>query len=121
MQAVGGGGQREKERIFFFLLLVSFFLFMNRSRDKEHLFDPDPEPKRTLRRNLQQIKAQHSGRNLSENFEQEAEDMVEPVGKARKVLGDFTMPTSDLYGRRILPAIRANNFELKPQLVSLLQ
>ncbi|KAL4287209.1 hypothetical protein AHAS_Ahas19G0163300 [Arachis hypogaea] len=35
---------------------------------------------------------------------------------ARKVLGDFTVPTSDFYGRSISKAtIRANNFELKPQ------
>ena len=44
------------------------------------------------------------------------------ANNARKVLGDFTAPTPDFYGRSIsIPAIGANNFELKPQLVSLMQ
>ena len=48
--------------------------------------------------------------------------MTEPQEEPRKVLGDFTMPTSDFYGRSIVvPAIGANNFELKPQLVALIQ
>ena len=43
-------------------------------------------------------------------------------GDARKVLGDFTALTSDFYGRSIsIPVIGANNFELKPQLISLMQ
>ena len=41
---------------------------------------------------------------------------------ARKMLGDFIAHSSDFYGRSIsIPAIGANNFELKPQLVSLMQ
>ncbi|XP_057719520.1 uncharacterized protein LOC130933940 [Arachis stenosperma] len=48
--------------------------------------------------------------------------MAEPQEEPRKVLGDFNMPTSDFYGRSItVLAIGANNFELKPQLVFLLQ
>ena len=44
------------------------------------------------------------------------------ANNARKVLGDFTAPTPDFYGKSIsIPAIGANNFELKPQLVSLMQ
>ena len=40
----------------------------------------------------------------------------------RKMLGDFTAPNSNLHGRSIsIPTIGANNFELKPQLVSLMQ
>ncbi|QHN77719.1 Retrotransposon gag protein [Arachis hypogaea] len=100
---------------------------MSRNKDKEPLFDPDPKPERTLRRHLEQAKAQHSGGNLTEFFEQEAENTNLEAdqnngGDARKVLGDFIAPTSDFYGRSIyIPAIRANNFELKPQLVSLMQ
>ena len=81
---------------------------MTRNRDKEPLFNPDPELEKTLRRHLQQAKVQHSRRNLSENFEQEAEDMAEPNhdGEARKVLGAYTKPTSDFYGRSIsIPAV----------------
>ena len=38
------------------------------------------------------------------------------------MLGDFTKPTSKFDGRSIsIPAIGANNFELKPQLVALMQ
>ena len=44
------------------------------------------------------------------------------ANNARKVLGDFTAPTPNFFGRSIsIPAIGANNFELKPQLVSLMQ
>ena len=38
------------------------------------------------------------------------------------MLGDYTTPTSKFDGRSIsIPAIRANNFKLKPQLVALMQ
>ena len=38
------------------------------------------------------------------------------------MLGDYTTPTSKFNGRNIsIPAIGANNFELKPQLVALMQ
>ena len=51
--------------------------------------------------------------------------MAEPNnngGDARKLLGDFIAPSSNFYGRSIsIPAIEVNNFELKPQLVSLIQ
>ena len=43
-------------------------------------------------------------------------------GDARKMLGDFIAPSSDFCGRSIsILAIGANNFELKHQLVSLMQ
>ena len=38
----------------------------------------------------------------------------------RRVLGSSSAPTADLYGKSIVvPPIAANNFELKPQLVTL--
>ena len=47
---------------------------------------------------------------------------AENNNNVRKMLGDFTAPNSNLHGRSIsIPAIGANNFELKPQLVSLMQ
>ena len=98
---------------------------MSRNKDKEIHVEADPEPKRTLKRKLTKAKAQHSGEDLTEIFEKE-EDMAaknnNTANNARKVLGDFTAPTPDFYGRSIsIPAIGANNFELKPQLVSLMQ
>ena len=98
---------------------------MSRSKDKGILVEADPEPERTLKRKLRAAKAQHSEEDLTENFKKEAEKiaMAEPNNNnARKVLGDFTTPTLDFYGRSIsIPSTRANNFELKPQLVSLMQ
>jgi len=98
---------------------------MSRSKDKSILVEADPEPERTLKRKLREAKVQLSIEDLTELFKQE-EDMAAEnnnnANNARKVLGDFTAPTPDFYGRSIsIPAIGANNFELKPQLVSLMQ
>ena len=98
---------------------------MSRNKEKSTLVEADPEPERTLKRKLREAKAKHSGVDLIENFEKEKDMAAEPNnngGDARKVLGDFTARTSNFYGRSIsIPAIGANNFELKPQLVSLMQ
>ena len=98
---------------------------MSRNKDKGILVEAEAEPKRTLKRKLRAAKAQNSEEDLTEIFEKEAAKetiMAERINNARKMLGDFTTPTSDFYERSIsIPAIRANNFELKPQLVSLLQ
>ena len=97
---------------------------MIRSKDKDILVEADPEPERTLKKKLREAKAQQSRENLIENLEKEG-DMAEPNnngGGARRMLGDYTTPTSNFYGRSIsIPAIGANNFELKPQLVALMQ
>ncbi|KAL4300462.1 hypothetical protein AHAS_Ahas17G0203300 [Arachis hypogaea] len=100
---------------------------MRRNRDKEPLFNLDPEPERTLRRRLQQAQASRAVRNLRGALEQEAEDTTVAANldngrDTRKVLGSYTAPNFDSYGRSIsIPAIDANNFELKPQLVTLVQ
>ena len=97
---------------------------MSRSKDKSILVEADPEPERTLKRKLREAKAQLSVEDLTEIFEEEdmAAENNNNANNARKVLGDFTAPTPDFYGRSIsIPAIGANNFELKPQLVSLMQ
>ena len=98
---------------------------MSRNKDKGILVEADPEPERTLKRKLREAKAQLSGEDLTEIFEKEEDMAVENNNNdedARKMLGDFTAPTSDFYGRSIsIPAIGENNFELKPQLVSLMQ
>ena len=66
----------------------------------------------------QEAKALFSVEDVTEIFTEE-EDMAAEnnnnANNARKVLGDFTAPTPDFYGRSIsIPAIGANNFELKP-------
>ncbi|QHN93170.1 Glyceraldehyde-3-phosphate dehydrogenase B [Arachis hypogaea] len=94
---------------------------MSRNKDKNILVETDPEPERTLKRKLREAKAQLSVENLTEIFEKE-EDTAENNNNASRMLGDFTAPNSNLHGRSIsIPAIGANNFELKPQLVSLMQ
>ena len=94
---------------------------MIRNKKKGTLVEIDPEPERTLKRKLRETKLQQSRDNLTEIFEKEG-DMAENNNNARKILGDFTAPNSNLHGRSIsIPAIGANNFELKPQLVSLMQ
>ena len=95
---------------------------MSRSKDKNILVEADPEPERTLKRKLREAKIQQSRDNLSEIFEQAEEMAADNNNNERRMLGDFTAPNSNLHGRSIsIPAIRANNFELKPQLVSLMQ
>ncbi|KAL4343863.1 hypothetical protein AHAS_Ahas11G0120900 [Arachis hypogaea] len=95
---------------------------MSWNRDKEPLLDFDPEPGRTLRRHLQQTKAYKVGENLMKTFEKlKAGGNANTEEKARKVLGSYTAPSPDFYGRSIsVPAIGANNFEFKPQLVTLI-
>ena len=88
---------------------------MSRNREKGALVEIDPEPERTLKRKLREAKLQQTRDNLIENFEQVKEMAAEPNNNARRMLGDFTAPNSNLHGRSIsIPAIGANNFELKP-------
>ena len=96
---------------------------MSRNKEKGILVEADPEPERTLKRKLREAKLQQSRDNLVEIFEQEKEMAAEPNNNnARRMLGDYTTPTSKFDGRSIsIPAIGANNFELKPQLVALMQ
>ena len=96
---------------------------MSRNKEKGILVEADPEPERTLKRKLREAKLQQSRDNLSEIFKQEKEMAAEPnKNNARRMLGDFTKPTSKFDGRSIsILANGANNFELKPQLVALMQ
>ncbi|KAL4276577.1 hypothetical protein AHAS_Ahas20G0221100 [Arachis hypogaea] len=109
---------------------------LNRNMDKEPLIDFDPEPERTLRRRFQQARLYKASENLSETFEKEAAESTmdhnRPVNanvknpneneQPRRVLGSYTTPNPNLYGNSIvMPPIAANNFELKSQLVTLVQ
>ena len=84
---------------------------MSRDREKGILVEADPEPERTLKRKLREAKLQQSRGNLSEIFEQEKEMAAKPNNNnARRILGDYTTPTSKFDGRSIsIPAIGANN------------
>ena len=70
---------------------------MSRSKDNDILVEVDPEPERTLKKKLREAKAQQFRENLTENLEKEV--MAEPNNNnnARKVLGDFTTPTSNFH------------------------
>ncbi|KAL4275401.1 hypothetical protein AHAS_Ahas20G0103500 [Arachis hypogaea] len=109
---------------------------MSRNRNKEPLINFDHEPEKTLRWRLQQARLYKASENLSETFEKEAaESTMDPNyavnanggnhngnESARRMLSSYTVPTPDFYGRSIaVPAIGANNFELKPQLITLVQ
>ena len=96
---------------------------MSRSKDRNILVEADPEPERTLKRKLREAKLQQSRDNLTEIFEKEEEMAAENNNNnARRMLGYYTTPTSKFDGRSIsIPTIGANNFELKPQLVALMQ
>ena len=83
---------------------------MSRSKDKNILVEADPEPERTLKRKLREAKLQQFRDNLTEIFEKE-EEMAAENNNARRMLGDYTTPTSKFDGRSIsIPAIGANNF-----------
>ena len=97
---------------------------MRRNRDKEHLLDFDPEPERTFRQRLQQARLYKAAKSTMDPTNTENANAANPNGneQQRRVLVSFSAPTADLYGKSIVvPPIAANNFELKPQLVTLVQ
>ncbi|QHN87046.1 Retrotransposon gag protein [Arachis hypogaea] len=97
---------------------------MRRNRDKEHLLDFDPEPERTLRRRLQQARLYKAAESTMDPNNAVNANVANPNGddQQRRMLGSYSAPTADLYGKSIVvPPIAANNFEMKPQLVTLVQ
>ena len=97
---------------------------MCRNRDKEHLLDFDPKPERTFRRRLQQARLYKAAEFTMDNNNAVNANMANPNGdeQQRRVLDSYSAPTADLYGKSIVVSpIAANNFELKPQLVTLVQ
>ena len=74
---------------------------MSRNKDKGILVEADPETERTLKRKLREAKAQLSGEDLTEIFEKE-EDMAAKnnnnANNARKMLGDFIVPSFNFCG-----------------------
>ncbi|KAL4286886.1 hypothetical protein AHAS_Ahas19G0131000 [Arachis hypogaea] len=97
---------------------------MRRNRDKKPLLDFDPKPERTFRRRLQQARLCKAAESTMDPNNAANANMANPNGneQQRRVLGSYFAPTAYLYGKSIVvPPIAANNFELKPQLVTLVQ
>ncbi|MED6164275.1 hypothetical protein PIB30_088123 [Stylosanthes scabra] len=81
--------------------------------EQQFLFDPEIE--RTLRKLKKQTKA---SRQL--NFEEVEENNM--VADPRRTLGDYTIPiTASCASSIVRPNVEANNFELKPSLIQLVQ
>ncbi|MED6165853.1 hypothetical protein PIB30_103608 [Stylosanthes scabra] len=95
------------------------------NRDKQPI-QFDPEIERTLRRFKKQSKLQqetleevsHQGSIMTDN-----ENLNDNLNEnQRRTLGDYTIPTTDSCGSSIVrPTVAANNFELKPSLIQLVQ
>ncbi|KAL4394474.1 hypothetical protein AHAS_Ahas02G0155600 [Arachis hypogaea] len=97
---------------------------MHRNRGKEHLLDFDPEPERTFRQHLQQARLYKAVESTMDPNDVDNANVANPNGneQKRRVLGSYSYPTADIYRKSIVvPPIAANNFELKPQLVTLVQ
>ncbi|KAL4294136.1 hypothetical protein AHAS_Ahas18G0197900 [Arachis hypogaea] len=97
---------------------------MSRNRDKEPLLDFDLKPERTCRRRLQQARLYKATKSTMDPNNAANANVANPNGdeQQKRVIGSYSAPTADLYGKSIVvPPIAANNFELKPQLVTLVQ
>ncbi|KAL4294340.1 hypothetical protein AHAS_Ahas18G0218300 [Arachis hypogaea] len=97
---------------------------MSRNRDKEPLNAFDPKLERTLRWRLQHARLYKAAESTMDHNNAANANMKNPNGneQPRRVLGSYTAPNADLYEKSIVvPPIAANNFELKPQLVTLVQ
>ncbi|MED6165228.1 hypothetical protein PIB30_097597 [Stylosanthes scabra] len=111
-------------------------------RDKPTI-EFDPEIEKTLKKNRSRVKAQralqfdqeeaNSDEGASEKFSEEElveenseeeiqDNMADNANNQRRTLSDYTNPTTASCGSSIVwPTVDANNFELKPALVQLVQ
>ncbi|MED6162602.1 hypothetical protein PIB30_072067, partial [Stylosanthes scabra] len=92
------------------------------NKDKQ-ILEFDPEIEQTLRKLRKQAKLQKQPHEISseEAFEEVSVNVAEE-GHQRKTLGEFTVPTTASCGSSIVrPTVEANNFELKPALIHLVQ
>ncbi|MED6164215.1 hypothetical protein PIB30_087561, partial [Stylosanthes scabra] len=88
-------------------------------KDKQ-ILNFDPEIERTLRKLKKQYKQTHE--IPSEEVFEEVFDNMATEGTQQKTLGEYSVPTTASCGGSIVrPTVDANNFELKPSLIQLLQ
>ncbi|MED6129288.1 hypothetical protein PIB30_106419, partial [Stylosanthes scabra] len=109
------------------------------SRRDKSIIEFDPEIEKTLKKNRSRVKAQrilqfeqeevNSEEGTSENsfkeecIEEEIQDnMADNANNQRRTLADYTNPITTSCGSSIVwPNVDANNFEVKPALVQLVQ
>ncbi|MED6165902.1 hypothetical protein PIB30_103983, partial [Stylosanthes scabra] len=92
------------------------------NKDKQTL-NFDPEIEKTLRKLRKQSKLQKQTHKISsEEVFEEVRDNMAAEGNRQRTLADFTTPTTASCGSSIVrPTVEANNFELKPSLIQLIQ
>ncbi|MED6149572.1 hypothetical protein PIB30_063763, partial [Stylosanthes scabra] len=85
----------------------------------------DPEIERMLRKLKKKTKQQQHIREEEQvEFEEVEQDNMAAVdgNEQRRILGDYTIPSTASCGSSIVrPTVEANNFELKPSLIHLVQ
>ncbi|MED6191038.1 hypothetical protein PIB30_112096, partial [Stylosanthes scabra] len=113
------------------------------SRRDKPIIEFDPEIEKTLKKNRSRVKAQRTFQfeqeevnseegaseksfeeeSVEENIEEEIQDnMADNANNQRRTLADYTNPTITSCGSSIVwPNVDANNFELNPALVQLVQ
>ncbi|MED6115011.1 hypothetical protein PIB30_086070 [Stylosanthes scabra] len=99
-------------------LLFYVGLVSNGNRRDKPTIEFDPEIEKTLKKNRSRVKAQRALQ-----FEQEdANSEEDNANNQRRTLAGYTNPTIASCGSSIVwPTVDANNFELKPALVQLVQ
>ncbi|MED6141985.1 hypothetical protein PIB30_108972, partial [Stylosanthes scabra] len=116
---------------------------MQGSRRDKQLIEFDPEIERTLKKNRHRVRTQKSLQVdreeasskdvisekyfeediLEESIEEEIQDnMADHTNNQRRTIADYQNPSTTSCGSSIVwPNVDANNFELKPALVQLVQ
>ncbi|MED6154572.1 hypothetical protein PIB30_113828, partial [Stylosanthes scabra] len=106
---------------------------MQGSRRDKQIIEFDPEIERTLKKNRHRVRTQislqvdreeaSSEDVVSEkSFEEEIQDNMADHTNQRRTIADYQNPSTTSCGSSIVwPNVDANNFELKPALVQLVQ
>ncbi|MED6112034.1 hypothetical protein PIB30_058012 [Stylosanthes scabra] len=98
-------------------------LFQLSGKKDKQILNFDPEIEKTLRKLRKQSKLlQQTHENPSKEVLEKGCDNMAEARNQRRTLANFTNPTTASYGSSIVwPTVEANNFELKPALVQLVQ
>ncbi|MED6128978.1 hypothetical protein PIB30_103276, partial [Stylosanthes scabra] len=103
------------------------------SRRDNPIIEFDPEIERTLKKNRNRVRTQRSlqfdreeassEEVVSEkSFEEQIQDnMADHTNHQRRTIADYQNPTTSCGSSIVWPTVDANNFELKPALVQLVQ